>query len=447
MKLTKDQDNALKVLTAFVDTIPVKEEDYYYTLAGFAGTGKSTLMNLILQDLKRNVKVAVSAPTHTAKEVIASFTGKNAETIQALLGLRPNTDLEDFNPNKPVFDVKAEERIQNYHLLVIDEASMLNKAMVKLIRKKANEHKVKVIFMGDKYQLPPIGEEVSDVFKLKNQVHLDEIVRQKKENPNIKLIELARNDVRDKTNNLPNYLKTIRIDMNKEEGFKYLDRESFYPALLEKYFDIEYQQNSKLVKTISWTNDTAKAINSYIRNKVLHSKELVAVGDILTGYKTLSEDIPNPPYYNTIVKNSVDYIVTDVQIVTKKVLGNLYKFYVTKAKGAEHLMNILHPDSYNDFIIEYAERLRKAKDYRMWKGYYTFKNNFVLKEDILVNGVLVVSKDIDYGYAITVHKSQGSTYENVAVIMGDINRNSITQERRKLLYVALSRTSKLNLIY
>ena len=446
MVLTNDQENARKLLIAFVESKAKIEDDYFYTLSGFAGTGKSTMMNLVLQGLQRSVKVAVSAPTHTAKEVIAGFTKKNAETIQALLGLRPNTDIEDFNPNKPVFDVKADERIQNYNLIVIDESSMLNKAMFKLIKKKAIQHRVKIIFMGDMYQLPPIGEVISEVFKITNIVQLNEIVRQSNSNPNLKLIELARNDVRDKTNTLPKYIAQIKSDMNKEEGFKVLAKEAFYPALLEKYFDSEYQQNSKLVKTIAWTNNTVKAVNIYIRNQVLQSKELIAIGDILTGYKTVSEDLPNPPFFKMTVRNSVDYIVTNVNIIDKKILGHIYKFYEVRVKDGEHLIPILHPESYSDFLREYEERLRKAKDYRMWKGYYTFKNQFVLKEDLTINGTLV-SKDIDYGYAITVHKSQGSTYENVAVILADINQNRIDQERRKLAYVALSRTSKLNLIY
>lgn len=149
MVLTKDQSKAKEILVKFLEAKPQNNEDYFYTLAGFAGTGKSTLMNIILKCLKSNVKVVVSAPTHTAKEVIAGFTNRNAETIQALLGLRPNLDLEEFDPNKPAFSVIAKERIQFYNVLIIDEASMLNKAMVKLIRTKAIENKVKVIFMGE----------------------------------------------------------------------------------------------------------------------------------------------------------------------------------------------------------------------------------------------------------------------------------------------------------
>lgn len=139
-QLNKGQLNALEAIRDFISKPYGPDKDYSITLSGFAGTGKSTLMNFILDELPKKTKVVVSAPTHKAKEVIAKFTRKNAETIQALLGLRPNVDIDDFNPNNPVFACIAEERIQNYHIVVIDEASMLNKKLVKLIEEKAREN-------------------------------------------------------------------------------------------------------------------------------------------------------------------------------------------------------------------------------------------------------------------------------------------------------------------
>jgi exodeoxyribonuclease-5 len=63
------------------------------------------------------------------------------------------------------------------------------------------------------------------------------------------------------------------------------------------------------------------------------------------------------------------------------------------------------------------------------------------------NGSLVVKKDIDFGYAMTVHKSQGSTYENVCIIEDNLNRNRKFEERNKLKYVAYSRPTSLAHIY
>ena len=447
-QFTPDQEEAVTTIKDFLLKPAVKADDYFITLSGYAGTGKSTIMNYVIKEIKSRKKVVVSAPTHTAKEVIGDITKQNAETIQALLGLRPNTELEGFNPNKPVFDVKAEERIQFYDVVIIDEASMLNTEAVKLIQEKAISHRTKIVFMGDKYQLPPVGETLSKVFKLPNVVTLETIVRQSDSNPNVKLIELARNDVRDGTDLCIPYLKQVVCDMNGEEGFKLLSKDNYYESLLEHYYDSEYHEDSKIIKTICWTNNAVSAINHYVRNKVINSPELIAVGDVLTGYKTISKELTVPPFYVATVKNSIDYIVTDVEIISKTIMGCTLKFYAVSTKGNSHIIYVLHPDSYSTFQAELEDRHIKGSMFRQWKQYYDFKNEIVCMIPFFDStGKKLCDKDMDYGYAITVHKSQGSTYRNVGVTLTDILKNRTPSERRKLIYVAVSRTSKLNLLY
>ena len=450
-QFTPDQEHAKKTIVDFLlAPVAVLENDLFITLSGFAGTGKTTIINAIITELKNKKKIVVSAPTHTAKEVIAGMTKQNAETIQALLGLRPDVEMDDFDPNKPVFNVKAEERIKNYDIVIIDECSMLNKSSVKLIKEKAIENKVKIVYMGDIFQLPPVGEKQSVVFNNPNIVTLTTIVRQSNENPNQKLIELARNDVRDGTDTCQKYLSDITLDVNqKGEGFKLLDQNTYYQEMLEHYFDSEYQHNPKVAKIICWTNNAVTATNRYIRNKVINSEEMVAVGDILMGYKSVSRDLPVYPYFVTYVKNSVDYIVTDVSLITKVVCDIELKGYKVDMEGADDTIFILHRDSYEDFSIEYQNRLGSAKmNGRYWKQFYEFKNQIILMEPFIDDyGRKLCDKDIDYGYAITVHKSQGSTYTNVGVTLKDLLKNRTPQERRQLIYVALSRTSKTNSVY
>jgi exodeoxyribonuclease-5 len=444
---TNDQKNATERIIAFLEE-PYNPDEYSITLSGYAGTGKTTVTEDIINHFKYKKKIVVSAPTHKAKEKIAQVTKQNAETIQALLGLRPNLELTDFNPNKPQFDVRAEERIQYYNILIIDEASMLNTVMVDLLEEKAVLNKVKIIYVGDKYQLPPVGEKISKVFLLKNVVELNEIVRQSNGNPNQYLIELARNDVRDGTDTFLSYINQNLLDMNNEEGFKVLEKEDYYSSLLEKYYDSEYQQNPDIVKTIAWTNKAVGSINAYLRKHIIESKELVAVGDILMGYKSIIKEVKYPPFFIPVVKNSVDYIVTNVEIIEQSILGVNLKGYKVTVKDGLLPMFILHRDSYNTFVYEYNDRLEKAKVYKQWKSFYNFKEQVMLIENVKDEfGNHVCDKDIDYGYAITVHKSQGSTYENVGVTLSDIKKNGTLQERRKLIYVAVSRTSKLNLLY
>lgn len=469
MVLTKDQQVAKDTIISFINKPITCGDDCFITLAGFAGTGKTTVMGEILNEVSSSKKVAVSAPTHKAKKVIADATNKNAETIQGLLGLRPNVDMEDFDPNKPAFKELAECRLSNYKLVVIDESSMLNKAAVKLIKEKAIRFKVKVIFMGDKFQLPPIGEIISDVFKLTNKVELNEIVRQKSSNPNQMLIELARNDVRDKTDKCLVYLKQILVDMNLEEGFMYLERDKFYPAILEKFFDSAYVYDPTFIKLIAYRKKTCNDLNLYVRQKLLSPDAAIVIGDKLMGQKAVSISLKVAPYYKTIVENSADYTVLDVQLIETDIENIQLKFYRCKVTTGERNpivitsdlfkevktpgedvseMDILHPLSYDDFIKAYTKKLDLALTRKMWKQFYAFKEKVVILDDFYdTNGKIIVDRDISYGYAITVHKSQGSTYKHVGIPIADILVNYNAQERRKLLYVALSRASTSNILF
>jgi exodeoxyribonuclease-5 len=85
---------------------------------------------------------------------------------------------------------------------------------------------------------------------------------------------------------------------------------------------------------------------------------------------------------------------------------------------------------------------------KLWTKYYDFRRNNILMKTIdkFSNGLYrstseVIVKDLDYGYAITGHKSQGSTYSHVFVMENDINDNWILKERNQIKYVALTRPS------
>jgi len=125
----------------------LKNGDKIFTLAGYAGTGKSTIVKKILDDYRFGV--VVSAPTHKAKKVVMNTTGEDGKTLHALLGLRPDVDLDNFNPNDPKFNPIAIPRITDYNLVVIDEASMINKELYDLILEKTTGRRTKVLFMGD----------------------------------------------------------------------------------------------------------------------------------------------------------------------------------------------------------------------------------------------------------------------------------------------------------
>ena len=99
------------------------------------------------------------------------------------------------------------------------------------------------------------------------------------------------------------------------------------------------------------------------------------------------------------------------------------------------------------FLIEdirtEAIRCKDIKAKRMlWKRYYKIIGSFITPFDLKYDDRVIKKKSIDYGYALSVHKSQGSTYDTVMVDMGNIMKCLNKIELRQLQYVAMSRTRK-----
>jgi len=445
MQLNDEQQQAAETLQTWLNKSSDKK-DLIRTLSGFAGTGKSTVANEILRGQR---DVVVSAPTHKARKVIENKTHKPSETVQALLGLRPDVELDNFNPNKPVFNLLAEEKIKYFKTIVIDEGSMVNNSARIMIEEKAQKYGTKILYIGDALQLAPVGENISTVFTKYPLTSLNTIVRQEDSNPNTKLIELSRNDVLYGTSTFLPYLNSIKQDMHNGEGFKLLPMEGFYKGILEHYFNSEYAVDYDYAKTICYSNDTVKKINKYIRNQVNRNTELVAKGDVLMGYNTVSLQIMDAPYYRPLISNSEDYIVQSSELIELPIEGTVYTGYRVKLQLVDEYLFILHPLSYKDFYDEIYRRMDEAKLFKKWPAYYRFKNQILVMDDFYYpdNKTLLVKKDIDYGYSLTVHKAQGSTYKNVGIVLKDIESCYKIADRRRLRYVALSRTSKNNLIY
>lgn len=456
--LTKGQNEAVQDILRWSElSIYSSDENNVYNLSGAAGTGKTTVVTAIINALK-GFKIMVSAPTHKAKEVISEITKKPGVTIHSLLGLKPNIELENFDPNNPTYQQLGEQYISKADIHIIDECSMINKELTKLLIKQAVANKVRIILIGDKKQLPPVKEKLSITFMVKHKYELTEIIRQKGDNPNQTILALARDDVDNTTNKLANFFLEERTDINRdingvEQGYIITkNQEPFYNKLIELYSDSEYKDNMNFIKTLVYTNEAVKRVNTFIKKRINPSKEILATGDFMLGYKTVMDGVTD----KILVQNSKDYKIHSLEIIDKKVQLKNYKFFricinfITK-----EYIDILHPDSYKDFA-EVLERLfDNAENRKGWRPFYKYKESFIIMEnfyhswktDYKGNPKSLVTKDIDLGYAMTVHKSQGSTYNNVAIIYNNIKTCWDDNDRKRLAYVAVSRCKSLNLIY
>jgi exodeoxyribonuclease-5 len=276
----------------------------------------------------------------------------------------------------------------------------------------------------DSRQLPPVNEKLSLTFMVKHKYELTEIVRQKNGNPNQLLLIDARSDVEKMSNLVEELTKTEQNNTNNDDrgnrqGYIITNsQENFYNLLIELYSDSEAKTNMNFIKTLVYTNIAAKKVNKFIKDKINPSKEILSVGDVLLGYKTVMDPIND----KIIVQNSKDYRIYSLEIIEKKVQLKTYKFFRVNVDFINKTyIDILHPESYNEFKDVLSRLFLNAKANRAWRPFYRYREQFIILENFYNDdNTTLTTKDIDFGYAMTIHKSQGSTYNNVAVIYNNI---------------------------
>jgi len=464
-KLTNDQQIALDKMNAFR-----LSSGRIFCLSGYAGTGKSFLIKRLISSPsfpKHNC--AVSAPTHKAKKVISDFTGMKAVTLQSLLGIGINVGLEKFDPNSKKFKQVNRVSLLDYAYVIIDECSMINKELYDLIKKTVEDSATKIIFMGDKAQLPPVNEKISKIFIDPDieTAELTEIVRQKDSNPLIPILSNIRTNL---DNRNPYELIT---DINSDnEGIEFQYNFDDFCTKLAEYIQ-EKPNNIQYAKALAWTNKRVGEINDTIRKKIFGSsyRKEILPNDILMSYTTIGgygKDI--------VIENSCEYYVGDVGFNTTTidtVLGRRLDEIVTIDTNVLFMNNVetlednegfnpnrvitikvVHPSSVENYLKvykKYIEIINNTFDFklkkRMWIECFKFMEDHLLMQSVIENGRPVKDKDIDFGYALTVHKSQGSTYNYVFVEGDDLNKNQDLKERNQLRYVALSRPKVRAIVY
>ena len=177
MTLTTKQEVGLaEAITRF------KNHEKYITIAGYAGTGKTTLVKFIIDALDVDEdQIAYVSFTGKAAEVLRRKGNKNAMTLHKLL--------YDSIPRPGGGFFRKPKLSLEYTIVVVDEVSMVPKSMIDMLL----NHKVFVVFLGDPGQLPMIDKNESHDLLDHPHVFLDEIMRQAAESEIIQLTMKIRN--------------------------------------------------------------------------------------------------------------------------------------------------------------------------------------------------------------------------------------------------------------
>lgn len=467
--LNDQQKSALYELEKFI-------EDYgtEITLSGYAGTGKSTIIGIFSKWLDHRIgrgNIVYTAPTHRAN-VITKQNNPNANvyTLSALFGFTPDTDIAmeqgSLDLRELEFRAKNQMKYEPGQLIIIDEASMVQDGLYEYIQEIIAKHNGSVIYVGDSAQLRPVkSDHISKVFTSDGvpQITLTKVERTG-DNPILKEATRLRQGEG----------LSYQTDINdRGQGILYTsDNASIDENLKQIVTSEEFNADPLHFRVLTATNAAVSAYNSKIRSLRYgkFAKPFVK-GDIIMGY---SNKLRKPDGSYKLV-NSGDYViqnVTDTTVKFKTDKGDIefkaFKLSIRPTGGTvmdDFQLTVIdrnEPDSKLFEVVEYKDRLwkmaKEAKQNGQISKYrdlvqmaYNVDNELNITKNLEDNqGRLKIRKAIDYGYAQTVWKSQGSTYSKVLILSNEIDTfgygKDVMQLRNELRYVAVSRAKNFVII-
>ena len=455
--LNSGQKAALLKLESFINN-PLKG---IILLEGAAGTGKTTVMSLFKNYLdKQNIEVVNASPTNAANNVTLSMNSSaKVLTLHQLLGLSPTIDLKNYDLKNIKFNQdNKKDTVNTNSVVIIDETSMINDNILDLLNVLRRQKALKIIFVGDREQLPPPSQEtISKIFlntfiKNEDKIMLSQVMRTG-DTP------ILDESLFTKENKEFSYETKITKDssvifMNSEEDFK---------SKIKDFVTSEnFKNNKNYFRLLTGVNANLDKYNKLIRSYYHNSDNLgeIVEGDLLVGVSNFSID------YNTkrpLIVNSSPYEVISVKKANKKVELEYYKQENIIFEGyVIEVKNVVSNFETSIFLVsDTQENRNKLKElaYDIKEIYKRAENSkgrekrdlvilaseksslvttmFELKE----NENVIYKKTFNFGYAISVHKSQGSTFNNIG-ILGD----SLNFIEHGIKYTAISRAKENALI-
>ncbi len=438
---TDDQTVALKMIASYICG---NNNDIIFLLTGYAGTGKTSIISIVVKtlDLLR-MRSVLLAPTGRAAKVLASYAGKQALTVHKKIYRQKSSKdgmgnfVLDRNLHKDTF-------------FIVDEASMISnssgdkslfgsgKLLDDLVEFVYSGTNCKLIIVGDMAQLPPVGSAVSPAldinvlmeygFKLVS-AELKQVVRQSETsgvlmNATKVRLQIATNNLFHPSLDCVNFADTKRIT-----GEELIDEISV------AYGTCGMEGTIIVVNS----NKQANRYNQGIRNRILFREEEISTGDMVMVVKN--------NYFLTNEENGVEFIangdIAEVRKIKKYEERYGFRFADMVLKFADYdleieskvMMDVLHLDTpalppeknrelFQNVLSDYLHIRSRRKQYE------------AVRNDHFFNAL-----QIKFAYAVTCHKAQGGQWERVFIDQGMFNRNDITIDYLRWFYTALTRST------
>lgn len=422
------QKTALERISSFV-----KSDNDVFILKGSAGTGKTSIVKAITSYLnEEGLNLRVAAPTGRAAMIIGNKTGQRSKTMHSQI----------YTPEKiknggGVRLIRKTNQEKAFTVFIVDEASMVSNVLSKsenfFVSKplledyldfvKQGNGQNKIIFIGDKFQLPPVNESFSPALSpnfLKKQFglsgeecELSQVMRQDEDSD---ILQIA-TGIRDL---LERGISNAQIN---------LDREQYPTYALNRYlteFDID---NINKVTAICYSNRDVNYWNKWIRQKLGLSSSILTNDDIVVTQNTWLNNSGDWVYkgeYGKVVEidSSVEKYA-NLSFVDAKIS------YATSGSESKVISTKILLDSLNaryGILDEEKEKYLFAEVMKHNPQFRASQNN---ADDKYLGAIR-----LKHGYATTCHKAQGGEWDNVLIHPWSIGRDL------KWTYTAVTRAKK-----
>ena len=454
----KEQQSAIVNAVSFLKTNT--DPTQYYVIEGKAGTGKTTIAKEILKEFE-DEQIYVAAVSHKAKGVIKNSFGEDTRgkkffSIAGLLGMKGIND-NDTQTTKFQVGLKVPLLDNPPALLVIDEASMITEDVLKKIIdiNSSLYRPFQMLFLGDIGQIQPIRDDQSefyrthkdllnkksDIFNSKHKSKLITRVRQGEANPILPYADYFWENSQKENPELNPTQHIVRNNQITDKG-----------SLL--FSNSEADVLNSVIKAVK--NAVEKGLTNHVKIVTYHVNEKTELNQKIhealfgkdSDYSKGDFIILNQPYDVSLyvsMENSTEMQITGIKdieedengihILNIETNGSAYNVHDGSERKNCTIRVVSRNDiaKYNQNLQEMANEAKRQKNVaykrQLWRQFWEYKGRYA---------------DVDFGYAITAHKSQGSTYDIVVVDEKDIMGTTATsnQEKSELIYTALTRPRK-----
>lgn len=441
---TACQDKGIKETTAFLTDRDTKK---LLLLLGYAGTGKTTFISVLVNLFKqRNKRCVLLAPTGRAAKVMASYTQRKAFTIHKRIYSLSHSE-ESF------FSLNIQPNFHKNTFFIVDEASMISdiptgtannkrSLLADLVYYVRSGENCYLILVGDKAQLPPVGTNKSPALNKSElesrydfnvrQINFHTVVRQK-ETSGILINATALRHKLEEANPAPPFFTLDNFnDFLKISGVDLRDT-----------LDSNYSYNTLHdVIILCRSNKRANLYNKQIRHAILFREDVISAGDIMMVVKN--------NYFWLPEEHSAGFIANGDTIEIMRI-NSFYELYAFNyADVTVRLTDYSDDISFETTLllntIEAEGPALSMADSR--KLFDEVSKDFEdlaspqKKFEQLRQSPHLNALQVKFAYAITTHKAQGGQWEKVFIDYGFLNKELLDKSFLRWLYTALTRAVK-----